>query len=61
MNTQLQHRPHHPAPRPRVPLTIADPSVPDWSTEADIGIRHTPARNLPQAAVASRTFAAAIL
>ena len=61
MNTQLQHRPHHPAPRPRVPLTITDPSVPDWSTEADIGIRHTPARDLPRAAVASRAFAAAIL
>ena len=42
-------------------MTITDPDLPDWSTDADFGIRHTPARNLPRAAVASRTFAAAIV
>ena len=60
MTTQLQHRPRQ-APTPLRPLTIADPDLPDWSTEADIGIRHTRARDLPRAVVASRTFAAAIL
>ena len=37
------------------------PSVPEWSTEADVGIRHTPAAALPRAGTASRTFAAALI
>ena len=54
----LQSR--RPVPAPRTPTTITDPSVPDWSTEADVGIRHTPAAALPRAGIASRTFAAAL-
>ena len=35
--------------------------MPDWSTEADVGIRYTPAAALPQAGTVSRTFAAGLV
>src|SRR6478752_262292 len=48
-------------PRWRRAWTVVDRTAPGWSTEADIGIRHTSAVDLPDVLETSRTFATSLV